>query len=65
MEADAETPCQTSGGTQGVLWKCGDRIEQAEGVKNATKRPTESNSLSSWSLTELGLVVSQHEVVGP
>jgi hypothetical protein len=41
----------------GVLWKSGDRGEKAGGVKDTTRRPTESGNLRAWgggSLTEPG-----------
>jgi hypothetical protein len=32
--------------------KVGDRIEQAGGAKDITKRPTESTNMGPWGLTE-------------
>ena len=54
METDAEIQSQTLGGAWGVLWKSGDRTEQARGVKDTTRRPTESTNLGPWGLTEPG-----------
>ena len=48
METDAEIQSQTLGGAWGVLWKSGDRTEQARGVKDTTRRPTESTNLGTW-----------------
>ena len=60
METDAEIQSQTLGGAWGVLWKSGDRTEQARGVKDTTRRPTESTNLGPWGLTETEPSTKEH-----
>ena len=45
METDAETHSQTLGRAQGIYGRVGDRTEGARGVKENTRKPTESTNL--------------------
>lgn len=51
-EKQTDTHSQTSGGACGVVWRSGNRIEQAGGVIDTTRRPTVSVNLGPWGLTE-------------
>jgi hypothetical protein len=45
--------------------RMGDRREQAGGVKDTTRRLTESTNLGLWGLTEPGLPTREHAGAGP
>jgi hypothetical protein len=51
MENGAKIHSQISGGNWESCEKGGNRIEISRGVKDTTKRPTESTNLSPWGLT--------------
>jgi hypothetical protein len=51
-ETEENTHGQTFNSGQGVLWKSWGRIEWPEGVRNSTRRPTESTNLNPWELSE-------------
>ena len=42
-----------------------DGTEQAGGIKDTTKKPTESTNLGPWGLTEMELPAKEHAVTGP
>ena len=52
METVVETHSQTFGRAWGVLWKGGERNEGVRGVKDTTRKPTESTNLGPWGLRE-------------
>ena len=60
MDTDADIQSQTLGGSWGVLWKSEDRTEQARGVKDTTRRPTESTNLGPWGLTDTEPPTKEH-----
>ena len=64
MDTDADIQSQTLGGSWGVLWKSEDRTEQARGVKDTTRRPTESTNLGTWKLTETEPPTKEHAGLG-
>jgi hypothetical protein len=47
IQIDAETHSQTFGGAQESCESFGDTIEQAGGIKDTTRRPTESANYGS------------------
>jgi hypothetical protein len=65
METDAETQSHTSGRAHESWRRVGDRIGQAGGVKDTTRRPTESSNLGPWGLTVTGPPTKEHAGVGP
>ena len=42
-----------------------DRTEQARGVKDTMRRPTESTTLGPWELKETGPSAKEHAETGP
>ena len=60
METHEEAHSQTSGRAQESRGRVGDRIEQAEGVKDIKRRPTEPTNLGPWGLTEPGPPTREH-----
>lgn len=50
---------------KGSCERVGDRSEQVRGVKNTTRRCTESTNLRPWGLTELGPPTREHAGTGP
>ena len=65
MEKDAKTHNKTSVIPQGLLWKSGERIEQAREVKETTGRPLKSTNLGPWGLTETESPTKEHARPGP
>lgn len=45
--------------------RVGDRVEQARGVKDTMRRPTESTNLGSWGLTKTEPLTKEHAGAGP
>jgi len=43
----------------------GGRIEGAGGVKDITRKSTESNNLGPWELTEVEPPIKEHAEAGP
>jgi hypothetical protein len=58
MEANAETHSQTSGRAQ--YGRAGNRCEQARGLTDTTRRPTESANLGPERLTETEPPAKEH-----
>jgi hypothetical protein len=65
METNAETYSQTIGGARGLLLKSWESIEAARGIKDTTRRPTESTNLGPEGLTETEPPTKEHAWAEP
>jgi hypothetical protein len=57
MKTDTETLSQTADEDWGVMWK--------SGLKDTTRRLTESSNFDPWGLIETELLTKEHAGAGP
>ena len=65
METDTETHSQHQAEPGESCGRVQDRSEQVGGVKDITRRSTESTNLRPWGFTEPGPPTSKHAGTGP